>query len=167
MEGDVIYVVRKPLGFKSFQLRRSSRSGKLDQLIARTMTYRHYGIEVEDGNVIHFICDSILYTNEGTIKKTSMEEFLKDGVKEIDSNIECKFSKERIVKRAYSRLNTKFNGYSIYNNNCEHFAAWCANGNKTSRQVYLVKGGQAIMKAPKKATKKIASLITISIFSLF
>lgn len=161
MEGDIIYVVRKPLGFKSFHARRSSRSGKLDQLIARTMIYRHYGIEVEDGNVIHFICDSIFYTNEGTIKKTTLEDFLKDGVKEIDTNIDYKFSRERAVKRAYSRLNTKFDGYSIYNNNCEHFAAWCANGNKASKQVFFVKRGQNLVQIPKKATKKLVSVISL------
>ncbi|PKM95549.1 MAG: hypothetical protein CVU84_05655 [Firmicutes bacterium HGW-Firmicutes-1] len=161
MEGDIIYVVRKPLGLKSFNPRRSSRSGKLDQLIARTLLYRHYGIEVEDGNVIHFICDSILYTNEGTIKKTTMDDFLKDGEKKIDTEMYHKFSRERVVKRAYSRLNTPFDGYKIYTNNCEHFAAWCANGSKVSKQAYFAKSGQTLVKFPKKAKDKLVSVMAI------
>ncbi|PKM52501.1 MAG: hypothetical protein CVV02_01755 [Firmicutes bacterium HGW-Firmicutes-7] len=161
MEGDIIYVVRKPLGLKSFSSRRSSRSGKLDQLIARTMIYRHYGIEVEDGNIIHFICDSILYTHEGSIRKTTMEDFLKGGEKKVDLEMSVKFSRERVVKRAYSRLNTTFDGYHVYNNNCEHFAAWCANGNKVSRQVFFAKSGHTLIQLPKKAKDKLVSVMAI------
>jgi hypothetical protein len=161
MEGDIIYVVRKPLGFKSFEVRRSSCSGKLDQLIARTLTYRHYGIEVEDGNVIHFICESIHYIHEGMIKKTTMEDFLKDGVKRIDYDIPYKFSRDHVVKRAYSRLNTKFDGYSIYHNNCEHFAAWCANGSRVCKQVRFAKGGHTLIKSTKKAKEKLVSVMAL------
>lgn len=159
MEGDIIYVIRKPLGLKSFDIRRSSRSGKLDQLIARTLIYRHYGIEVEDEKVIHFICDSIYYTNEGSIKKTTMEDFLKDGEKKVDIEMSYKFSRERVVKRAYSRLYTTFDGYHVYKNNCEHFAAWCANGNKVSKQAYFAKSGQTLVQFPKKAKDKLISVM--------
>lgn len=161
MEGDVIYVVRKPIGFKSFDVRRTNRSGKLDQLIHRTVVFRHYGIEVEDGKVIHFVGDSIHYMHESTVKKTCMEEFLKDGKKHVDHDVTYKFPRERIVKRAYSRLNTKFDGYHLYKNNCEHFTAWCANGYKESNQVNLKKRGISLAKYPIKAKNKIASLIAV------
>ncbi len=161
MEGDIIYVVRKPIGFKSFDVRRTSRSGKLDQLIHRTIIFRHYGIEVEDGYVIHFVGDSIHCMDESSIKKTTIEEFLKDGKKEVDSDITYKFSRERAVKRAYSRLNTKFDGYSIYRNNCEHFVAWCVNGSKASNRVNFKKRSKAIAMYPIRAKNKIVSMIAI------
>lgn len=163
MEGDIIYVVRKPLFFKPYQVRKTERSGKLDQIIARTVLYKHYGVEVEDGNVIHFHTDSITCMKEGSIRKTTMEEFLLDGEKRVDTEIEYKFSRNRIMQRAYSRLNTNFDGYHISNNNCEHFAVWCANGNRKSKQVYLVNGGQTIVQLPKKAKDKISSLIAFII----
>lgn len=161
MEGDVIYVVRKPIGFRSFDVRRTSRSGKLDQLVHRTIVFRHYGIEVENGYVIHFVGESINWMQESIIKKTTMEEFLKDGIKKVDTDITYKFNRERVVKRAYSRLNTKFDGYSLYKNNCEHFAAWCANGYKASRQVNLKTRSMALVKYPIKAKNKIASFIAV------
>lgn len=157
MEGDIIYVVRKPLGFKPYNIRKNSRSGKIDQLIARTMLYRHYAIEVEDGNVIHFICDSISSIGEGSIRKATMEEFVKDGIKKTDSTMNYKFSRERAVKRAYSKLNTKFGGYHLYNNNCESFAAWCVNGSRASKQAK----GKVIIQFPKKAKDKLASFIAV------
>jgi hypothetical protein len=157
MEGDIIYVLRKPLVFKSYHVRKNDRSCRLDQLIARTLIYKHYGIEVEDGNVIHFICDSVSCLEEGAVRKTTMEEFLKDGVKTVDTNIKYKFSRERVVKRAYSKLNNKFGGYHWLKNNCEHFAVWCASGTKASRQVK----GKVILKYSKKAKDKIASFIAV------
>lgn len=159
MQGDIIYVVREPLWFKSFSVRRTSKSTLLDQLIARTIKYRHYGVEVEDGYVIHFISDSICCLDEAMVKKTTIEEFLKDGVKQVDHSFKSTFSREKIVKRAYSRLNTKFTGYNLLSNNCEHFAAWCALGNKVSRQVYIGKRGQNIIMFPIRAKRKIVQLI--------
>ena len=101
--------------------------------------------------------------DEGSIQKTTMEDFLRDGEKRVDTEMEYRFSRRRIVQRAYSRLNTKFDGYNISKNNCEHFAAWCANGNRKSRQVYLVNSGQTIVQLPKKAKNKISSLIAFLI----
>lgn len=162
MKGDIIYVVRKPIGIGSFELRRTSRSGKLDQLIARTYMYRHYGIEVEDNYVIHFVGDSIHYMHESLVKRTSMEEFLKDGIKRVDSSITYEFNKEQVIKRAYSCLNTDFGGYNIYKNNCEHFVFWCATGIKQSSQSDIMKRSKSfVIKYPKLAKDKLISLLTV------
>lgn len=165
MEGDIIFVVRKRLLFKSFSTRKNSRSTKLDEIICRICTYKHYGVEVENGNVIHFVCDSILLTREGTVKKVTLEEFLKDGNKEIDHTINLKFNGKHVVQRAYSRLNSNFGGYHPFKNNCEHFSAWCANGLKSSSQVHFTKTGQSLISIPKRARERIV-VTTVGLFSI-
>lgn len=161
MEGDIIYVVREPLLFRSYSVRKTSRSTKLDQLIARSFRYRHYGVEVENNHVLHFISDSISCMDEGMIKKSTMEEFLKDGIKKVDNRVEYKFPREKVAQRAYSRLHTDFSGYKIYTNNCEHFATWCAMGSKISNQYSLGGKGKKIIMLPKKAKKKIIELFAV------
>lgn len=165
MKGDVVYVVRKPLWLKSFEARRTEHSVLLDQVIARTMTYRHYGVEVEDGNVIHFICDSISRLPQGSIRKVTMDEFLKGGEKEIDLEMTYKFTRDRVVRRAYSKLNTNFGGYHPYKNNCEHFSSWCVNGLKVSQQAYWGNRADSLIGLPKRAMKKVSAAIAIIIFN--
>lgn len=46
------------------------------------------------------------------------------------------FSNEETIKRAKSRLGE--NQYSLYSNNCEHFAIWCRTGISDSQQVNKV-----------------------------
>ena len=165
MEGDVIFVHRKRLGLKPFTNRKSAHSTRIDELICRTCTYKHYGIEVEDGNVIHFICDSIFLTKYGMIKKVTMDEFLKDGEKEVDTTINYKYSRKHIVKRAYSKIDTTFDGYHPFKNNCEHFTAWCANGFKTSSQSDFTRKAYTLIKLPKRATKRIV-VSAVTLFSI-
>jgi len=165
MEGDIIYVVRKRLGLKPFSIRKSKYSNRFDELICRTCTYKHYGIEVEDGNVIHFMCESIFLTKDGTIKKVTMAEFLKDGVKKIDTTVSYKYAKKHVVQRAYSRLNTGFDGYHPFKNNCEHFCAWCANGLKTSHQANFTEKAYTVFQMPKKVRDRVV-VATVALFSI-
>lgn len=165
MEGDVIYVKRKRLGLKTFDVRKTSRSTRLDEVICRTCTYKHYGIEVENGNVIHFICDSIFHTQDGIIKKSTMAEFLKDGHKEVDTTMTYKYTRKHVVKRAYSRLHTNFNGYHAFKNNCEHFTAWCANGLKTSSQAHFTEKAYTLGKMPRRAKERIV-VAAVAVFSI-
>ncbi|MDR5659051.1 lecithin retinol acyltransferase family protein [Serpentinicella sp. ANB-PHB4] len=162
MKGDIIYVIRKPLGLKSFDNRRNNKSTVLDELLARICYYKHYGIEVEDGYVIHFICDSILEQKNGCIRKASLSDFQKDGVIEIDHTVPYKFNKEQVVQRAYEQLNTSFGGYHIRNNNCEHFASWCVSDVKDSKQALNIKNLRTqLMLYPKLAKNKLLDFIAI------
>jgi hypothetical protein len=43
------------------------------------------------------------------------------------------FAPDIVVSRAYSRLGES--GYSLFRNNCEHFASWCKVGKESSQQV--------------------------------
>ncbi len=161
MKGDIIFVVRKPLRFGDFEIRKSDKSGKLDELISRTFEYKHYGIEVEDGNVIHFVCESIHYMDESSIIKTDMDKFVKDGVKQVDTSVEYKYSRDEVVERAYSMLGTTFNGYSITSNNCEHFAVWCVNGTKECNQALILRGKKRVIRSSKKIKDKVAALFAL------
>ncbi|KAB3532812.1 lecithin retinol acyltransferase family protein [Alkaliphilus serpentinus] len=165
MKGDVLFVLRKPLWFKSFNSRRNEYTVLLDELIARTMPYKHYGVEVEDGYVIHFICDSITRYPYGSIRKVTMEEFLKGGICEVDHEMTYRFTRDRIVKRAYSKLNTKFGGYHPFKNNCEHFASWCVNGERVSQQAYWGNRADSLMGLPRRALKRVTTAIALILFN--
>ena len=44
------------------------------------------------------------------------------------------YERQKILNRAYSKLNTNFGGYCPATNNCEHFVNWCFTGEKISTQ---------------------------------
>ncbi len=96
----------------------------------------HYGVVVEDDQVIHFNMNVEVLAM--SIIKTDMETFLGGGSqlqKCFISDIHSSYTPKEIVKRAYSVLGTDFGGYNVMTNNCEHFANWCASGEKFSNQV--------------------------------
>lgn len=136
MYGDVIKVKRQRLGlFKSFKDRRKTKDhGIGDMLINRLFSYTHFGIEVEDDMVIHFIVPSIRKIKEGGVVHDSLEVFKKDGTIEALSNVYNKYTKDEVVQRAYSLLGENIGPYNIFINNCEHFAMWCATDEKISNQ---------------------------------
>ena len=96
----------------------------------------HYGVVVGCDQVIHFNLDTEIF--EMKIIKTSIDKFLGLGSKLQKCNISeihRNFEPYEVVERAYSALGTDFGGYDLLKNNCEHFANWCASGNKFSNQV--------------------------------
>ena len=104
--------------------------------IARSF-YTHHGIYMGDDGVIHFTGD--LKNRRGAkIRRTSLSRFLGGQPKrdlEIVQYGKC-HSRKRVVKRAERRLGE--DGYSVFGNNCEHFARWCVTGRHESRQVARV-----------------------------
>ncbi len=54
MFGDIIYVERKPLLWKSVEKRANPNSKRIDYIIFRTAKYRHYGIDIGYGRVVPF-----------------------------------------------------------------------------------------------------------------
>jgi hypothetical protein len=58
-------------------------------------------------------------------------EMIRQTIYRIDYDV-C-FPEEVAAARAVSRLGER--GYSIYANNCEHFASWCKTGTDQSSQV--------------------------------
>ena len=100
--------------------------------------YMHYAIYTEEAKVIHFaglekdfwIFDDI-YTHEAPFS-----HFLLDANRFEIVKYKKSYNPDEIVRRAYERLNRR--GYSLLFNNCEHFAVYCATGEKRSQQVETV-----------------------------
>ena len=104
----------------------------------------HYGIVVEDNQVIHFNMNVEVFAMK--IIKTDMETFLGAGSqlqKCFMSDVHSDYTPKKIVERAYSVLGTDFGGYDLVTNNCEHFANWCASGDKFSNQVLFSEGNHS------------------------
>lgn len=150
MIGDILYVDRKPLLWRSTKNRRNPNSKKLDIVIFRMTKYRHYGIDLGDGRVIHFQGDSVWSRGDSSIDICSIDEFLKDGILGIVEDVPYKYSREEVVDRASEFLGTRFGGYKLIHNNCEHFVMWCATDLRMSRQAVLWKYGYNMMAFPKK-----------------
>lgn len=150
MYGDIILVERRPTLFHSTKLRENPQSKWVDKLIFRTVPYRHFGIEVENGQVIHFSADNFFSRKTSIIKKVPMSQFLLDGEKRVLHLGKTRLSREETVFRAYSMIGTTEKDYSISNNNCEHFAFWCATGEYHSDQVWWISKGQYILLLPTR-----------------
>jgi len=97
-------------------------------------TFRHYGVYIGGGNVIHFAApdgQEIAFAN-AIIHETTLERFMNGRALRIDENVVNKFPSRVIARRARSRIGER--GYSLLMNNCEHFARWAATGNSVSYQ---------------------------------
>lgn len=136
MYGDVIEVRRPRLGLlKSYRnTRRTEHHGIADMLVNRFFSYTHFGVEVENGMMIHFILPSVRRAKEQEIVHDTIKAFEKDGSKKVVKNVNYKFSRNEVVERAYSLVGNDFGPYNIFVNNCEHFAMWCATGERISNQ---------------------------------
>jgi hypothetical protein len=82
----------------------------------------------------------------GPIARDSLDVFL-NGAKASDASEETQTAEiveyenpapaKEIVARALSKLDS--DDYSLFSNNCEHFATWCVTGDAHSKQVGIVK----------------------------
>lgn len=110
-----------------------------DHLKVSRGVYAHHGIYVGDGVVIHY-SGEVFQKSEATIRRDPLERFVGGGTAEVvayAASNDC----EEVVRRAVSRLGE--NGYSLFGNNCEHFARWCKTGEHASDQVHDVAAGTA------------------------
>lgn len=134
MRGDVIYVIRYKMPTDGVIYMRD-----------REGLYRHYGVDVGSDQVIHFRNYSGESKNSARIILTSKSEFAKGDTIEKSYTTQYLYDEDEIVDRAYSKLGSSFEGYDLINNNCEHFANWCASGKKTSLQVFFRNDDQDVV----------------------
>ena len=128
--GKVVYVERY-LG--------KSEVDELQLLYGRIVLplYRHYGIGVGNGRIIHFSGDILDGGESAMIVETSESEFaIMDKIK-ICHRVTYKYNAAEVVSRARSQLYSDFGGYHLFDNNCEVFTTWCACGKKSSSQVFF------------------------------
>ena len=105
--------------------------------------FYHYGVYIGKNEIIQFMCGES-NSNEGLLEKVSVEEFL-DGNTELWIQTKFRFEtkkKKEICKKAFEiyQLDEELEDWSEYNwrrNNCEHFANYCATGQKYSRQAIV------------------------------
>jgi hypothetical protein len=112
---------------------------RVKRRLAGPVCYRHHGIDVGDGTVIHARPDDpARLFGGGRVVRTSLEEFANGESIDVVSDPPALFPPAEIVDRAMRHLNRE--GYCPVVDNCEHFATWCATGRRSSRQVDIVIG---------------------------
>jgi len=166
MRGTIIYVNRIPLGLRSIECRKTPKTSWLDMLIIRCLSYKHYGVDLGDGTVVHFRCESILAMKEAKVMITSLEDFSRDGLIQIESSIVPVFTPDQIVERAFSRLEPGFDVYHPKYNNCEHFCTWCATGTRSSQQDLIRDARNQLFLLPVRTKERlVAAMAFLSFFS--
>lgn len=129
--------------------------------------YYHYGVVVGDDDVVHFNIDFDCDDEEELVNvriiRTDMDDFSGLGIyiveNDLMSEMDTVYSPEEIAERALSKVGSNFGGYNLVTNNCEHFANWCATGNRTSRQVFFTDDD-------KSASEKLADNLTQPLFQI-
>ncbi len=141
LEGYPVYVVREVLPGEKRILEEQIKAARTrivwQQLYDGLLSYRHYGIALNDGTFVHFRGNIRFIQTEAYIRRTGLRDFAVNGQVCRAIDILCAYPPEEIAARALSRVNTDFGGYNFLANNCEHFASWCANGKRLSKQVLL------------------------------
>lgn len=109
--------------------------------VKRKQGYYHYGIALNEDEVIHFSGmndDSITNYKDVKIRRAPLDLFLRGGELEVESPFNSSFTREEVIDRALSYLdNNIFEGktYNLISNNCEHFARFIYYGKSKSKQV--------------------------------
>jgi len=97
-------------------------------------TYFHHGVYVGRRQIIHFSgkSDGFL-SGAGPIVRESLNDFFLDADRAELIRHKYTLPPTEIVKRAREKL--KSDDYSLFTNNCEHFATWCVTGEARSSQI--------------------------------
>jgi len=106
---------------------------KSDHIRVNRSIYYHHGIDIGDGTVVHFCVDDKSNPGEARIDRTSLQEFLIDKDDYEVLNYQVCNDPDKVVDIALSFVSAK--NYSLFNNNCEHFARYCKTGDKKSEQI--------------------------------
>jgi hypothetical protein len=110
------------------------------RLAGLPVCYGHHGIDLGDGTVVHARPDDMTRLfGGGRVVRTSLAEFAAGEAVEIVSDPPAVFPPAEIVARAVRHVGRE--GYCPVIDNCEHFATWCATGERRSRQVDAVVAG--------------------------
>lgn len=112
-----------------------------DVIVADRGLYKHYGIFIGNGRVIHYSAGIgiELDADKAKIIETSLVDFLDGSALFVEESDEPgAFPPDRVVERARSMVGRLHGEYNIAFNNCEHFTHWCKYGTKESSQVNSV-----------------------------
>jgi hypothetical protein len=101
-------------------------------LVVERRGYRHHGIHVGDGRVIHYAGLSRPW-RRGPVEEVSLDCFAHGRPVFVQPSPDARYHGAEVVGRARSRLGE--DRYRITTNNCEHFCEWCIHGAARSAQV--------------------------------
>lgn len=101
-------------------------------LITPRQGYRHHGIYVGQGKVVHYAGLSATL-RRGSVEEVAIERFAIGYDVWIRPSPAAKYCGEQAVRRARSRLGEDC--YRLLTNNCEHFCVWCLYDESRSEQV--------------------------------
>ena len=104
------------------------------ELIVERLGYRHHGIYVGEGLVIHY-AGWVRYAR-GLIETVTVGDFAGGCPVRVGRVPPESLRGNDIVHRARSRLGER--RYDVLRNNCEHFCNWCQVGESRSTQVELL-----------------------------
>lgn len=110
---------------------------KGDHLFVSRGLYTHHGIDCGDGTIIEYGGDPLTPWNN-LVRRVSRDDFLGRAPAQVRHYQGATNDPETVVKRAESRLGER--DYSLWANNCEHFASWCKISRHASDQVTWYKG---------------------------
>lgn len=101
-------------------------------LVSSRHFYKHHGIHIGDGRVIHYsgLSDGF---DSGPVAEVSISEFCASNGYQIRYHNHPTFSPDEIIARAQSRVDES--DYNLLFNNCEHFVNWCIYGIDVSNQI--------------------------------
>lgn len=94
--------------------------------------YSHHGIDMGDGTVIHFAGEPFR-NRHAAVCRTDMDAFLAGGKPVVVHHRDGAQPVEDVLAAAMEQLYRA--DYSLWRNNCEHFATYCRTGRRHSRQV--------------------------------
>lgn len=148
MQCQAIYTVRKVAPAEQKLIREQWKAYKLQtkkrilvqQIEDGFPTFRHYGLDLGDGTVVHFRGKLDYIHANAWIQRTDYEAFAKGGDIYVAQEVCMTFPQEMIARRALSQVGGNFGGYHFLTNNCEHFVNWCTCGKRISRQVMMREG---------------------------
>lgn len=107
------------------------------RVLGTTVSYMHHGIDVGDGTVVHARPHDFRRPFAGgRVERIGREVFAAGSPIDVVREPAAAFSPATIVARALRHVGRP--GYCPVVDNCEHFATWCATGQRASRQVDLV-----------------------------
>lgn len=116
---------------------RGDRIGVERRFLGSLVAYRHIGIDLGDGTVVHARPDDFRRPfGGGRVVRTSLEEFAGGGEVLAVTQPPAVHAPEDVARRAEACVGR--DGYCPVVANCEHFATWCATGRHRSRQVEVV-----------------------------
>lgn len=116
------------------RMARGDRLGVERRFLGGLIAYRHLGIDLGDGTVVHARPDDFRKPfGGGRVVRTTVEEFADGHAFVVVTDPPATHAAEEVARRAEAHVGR--DGYCPVVDNCEHFATWCATGRHRSRQV--------------------------------